>query len=749
MARTKNRTQTYQCIGFIVLMILVIVFINRKAPHTVMLYEVDHYDVNANQDIHTDLTLQNNNKIKHDTKQESINIKPYTNKNTKDIPSQKLPENSDNNIKHNTHKKSINSNNNNNKKPHINRNKKKKNIHSQKHKSNVISSKFELWYNDWIHKNPHIKKDKSLLINSGTHNDVKNTFDCSVRFFAYNYGKFIQPSHGLNTHLFDALQLAACNIPINTPNIFPTSNNPHIDNYHTINHNTDSTNVDCIFYINPISGDDSNDGSLNSPFYTIKRGIIATRKFRNKSKKKKRTIIKCFLELMEGIFYLNDTILFTEKDNYLTVRNYQQDNVVISGGIKLEFDGDWKLEDYQKPKWVKYSHSNNVYNRIAKGSVIYFGRVRSFKDCLQSAYKSNRKRKVIYSITWFDEKFKSKDGRFHAKECYGVPDIAWSPKLENNVHSGHLQGRYIWSVKISNSDKLLDGTIYGLRNNKTRCIRARYPNQNPEISMQFDALSGWIAQTEKKPSQKKWILEQNDEYYNAKRIVIDASDYPDIHWPMHNPTDTNNTIKLWRKKLNGHGDAGQFVVGKGGPCANYEPDFGYWCSQHSPRSHRQFISQHKFPTGMRMKYEHIFIPNLQNGKYTNDTLKDAIIHVWHPKHWFTWMYDIKSFHNEDKIITFNRGGYQGGEGEYWGGEYYIENVFDELDSENEYFYNKSTNILYMFHNHTQFKYDIFIATNLKILFNITNIKNITFNGIVFRDTSYTYMDIHGLPSGGD
>ncbi len=29
------------------------------------------------------------------------------------------------------------------------------------------------------------------------------------------------------------------------------------------------------------------------------------------------------------------------------------------------------------------------------------------------------------------------------------------------------------------------------------------------------------------------------------------------------------------------------------------------------------------------------------------------------------------------------------------------------------------------------------------------VQNITFQGITFRDTAYTYMDVHGLPSGGD
>jgi hypothetical protein len=48
----------------------------------------------------------------------------------------------------------------------------------------------------------------------------------------------------------------------------------------------------------------------------------------------------------------------------------------------------------------------------------------------------------------------------------------------------------------------------------------------------------------------------------------------------------------------------------------------------------------------------------------------------------------------------------------------------------------------------------FVATQLKVLLNITGTKSapahhIAVEGVTFRDTAYTYMDPHGLPSGGD
>ena len=48
----------------------------------------------------------------------------------------------------------------------------------------------------------------------------------------------------------------------------------------------------------------------------------------------------------------------------------------------------------------------------------------------------------------------------------------------------------------------------------------------------------------------------------------------------------------------------------------------------------------------------------------------------------------------------------------------------------------------------------FVATSLKILFNISGTKqdpahHIAITGVTLRDTAYTYFDPHGLPSGGD
>ena len=106
------------------------------------------------------------------------------------------------------------------------------------------------------------------------------------------------------------------------------------------------------------------------------------------------------------------------------------------------------------------------------------------------------------------------------------------------------------------------------------------------------------------------------------------------------------------------------------------------------------------------------------------------------------------------------GGFQDARGATSGAEFYIENVFEELDNPFEWFFNSSSKTLYYFNNdsdsnNSNINNNIFEATNLKVLFNMSGdsmenpIKNIEITGMEFVDTQVTYLDGHGMPSGGD
>jgi len=107
-------------------------------------------------------------------------------------------------------------------------------------------------------------------------------------------------------------------------------------------------------------------------------------------------------------------------------------------------------------------------------------------------------------------------------------------------------------------------------------------------------------------------------------------------------------------------------------------------------------------------------------------------------------------------FNFSWGGFQGGEGVVQSETWYIENVLEEIDMGREWYFDDKTKVLYYMPNGTSGSPPTgdFVATDHKILFNVVGTQekpatHVAIKGITLQDTVYTYMDPHGLPSGGD
>ena len=211
------------------------------------------------------------------------------------------------------------------------------------------------------------------FINPGTPDGVPSSFDCAVRYYAYEYGQQIQSRHGTFTSLFDSLQLAACNYtrpdesPRKIPNFHTQSHlkkhTKHNNNKHIYIKQKHTSAPNCTFYIDPVSGSDSNSGtSPSSALLTIQAGVTATRNAKNGATG------PCILNLMEGTFYLDSTIILTAEDSYLTIQNYNGAEAIVSGGLELKFKGDWELVSYEPTTWQNYSGYNNVFSRANENS---------------------------------------------------------------------------------------------------------------------------------------------------------------------------------------------------------------------------------------------------------------------------------------------------------------------------------------------------------------------------------------------
>eukprot|EP00435_Cladocopium_sp_Y103_P019596 s583_g4.t1 len=179
--------------------------------------------------------------------------------------------------------------------------------------------------------------------------------------------------------------------------------------------------------------------------------------------------------------------------------------------------------------------------------------------------------------------------------------------------------------------------VEALQVDGVRATRARYPNMPQGIEVSC----GYGCMID--GSKETWIGPDFQKFGN----VTYYTDKTAKHY--------RNTTKDWFN---------EYMIGVGGLCSVYDPPVSYWCSEH--------------PSGG----------------------EDARFFVWRPARWANWMFDVAKYDKERNNFTFGRGGNQGARGENQGGDFFIENVMEELDYPGEFFFDKRTEKLYLFHNGT-------------------------------------------------
>jgi len=294
--------------------------------------------------------------------------------------------------------------------------------------------------------------------------------------------------------------------------------------------------------------------------------------------------------------------------------------------------------------------------------------------------------------------------------------LKWSPHRvdRSSAEAAQSHASNIWVADVSGQVS----EIPGLQIDGVRATRARYPN-----------LAGGI---EVSPGYGSMISSRS-----AAWTPPDFNKYGKVDFY----TDANAS--------HARPNAGWFenyMIGSNGLCSVYDPPVSYWCSQH-PSGGGAFAF--RTPSGVTPK------PGvLPNAPY--DDPSDALLFVWRPYRWANWMFELGSYNATTNNISFGRGGNQGARGENYGGDWFIENVFEELDNPGEYFHDRKSGKLYLFYNGTGAPpaSATIVAPQLRTLVNMSGtqwdpVKNVAHTGIAFRATRYTYMDPHGVPSAGD
>jgi hypothetical protein len=185
-----------------------------------------------------------------------------------------------------------------------------------------------------------------------------------------------------------------------------------------------------------------------------------------------------------------------------------------------------------------------------------------------------------------------------------------------------------------------------------------------------------------------------------------------------------------------------YQIGLGGDASVFNPPSNFWSTASPPAG-----EHYRVPRGLTVKKG--TLPHI--GKWSKPTT--GIVHAFHSGYWGSWVFEIASINATEDTIMFGRGGFQEARGRKSGAEYYVANIFEELDSPNEWFVDKDSRTLYFMPNETM--PDVFVASQIPCLISVSGsssedpIKNVLIQGLILTQTRHTYLNDYMVPSGGD
>ena len=342
---------------------------------------------------------------------------------------------------------------------------------------------------------------------------------------------------------------------------------------------------------------------------------------------------------------------------------------------------------------------------------------------IEAAIRLNRAKKsdspfTIYSTIYLRE------GTYYLTETVKLTEIDSGLTLtgyrnERAIISGGKLYKFNW--KPYNSSLHSDAKIFvtdlsqqspipftQLFINSRRSVRARYPNGNPETMGAHTNPSGYY------PKADKW--------YSRTPV---PGNLMQVNDPSRNGTHFPD-----------------FTIGVGGSVSVFDPPESYW-GVASPIGGKTYT----VPIGMQYPTDVEFANHSWSDPSTGQ------LHTFHGKRWGGWVFQIDRRDEKERTLTWTKGGFQEGRGKEFGAEWYVDNIFEELDSPGEWYYDVDHMMLYFVQNGTELPEEG-VGTVLEEVIVIVGtanqpVKNITIANLSLTHTATTYMSTYEVPSGGD
>ena len=444
-------------------------------------------------------------------------------------------------------------------------------------------------------------------------------------------------------------------------------------------------------FVDIVHGSDTAGGSMDAPLRTIQRAVEL---FRGNYAPRPTVIY-----LRSGTYYLTEPLKFGSEDSNLSIMGWD-DDVVISGGKLYTFEWKESVKEIRQVSGVSIVRNDEIDNngRRKINEIIGMGKFENHILCADICYHSNK----CTSFTYFLE------GKY-SQHCFIRTDGHWHPQVTSEDDSFSISGKKI-TLHITDLSGQDLNDFKTLFINGRRAVHARYPDGNPETMGLHTNPSGYYGRAE------KWLPPRITE--PGKTLNIMQPNRNNTHFPY-------------------------FQLGIGGTASNFVPPESIW-ALYPPVSGRYVYT---VPSGMQYDSSVEFV----NRTWRNPA--KGLLHTFQLFHWGNWIFTIDKRINKNRTLTFSRGGFQEGRGSKSGAEWFVENIFEELDSPGEWFLNFEGKHLFYYANGSLPSEGVGTLLDEVIIIEgsqSTPVTNFTIANIKFAHTAPTFMkDYEATASGGD
>lgn len=298
------------------------------------------------------------------------------------------------------------------------------------------------------------------------------------------------------------------------------------------------------------------------------------------------------------------------------------------------------------------------------------------------------------------------------------PRITSTLSLDSSFHWERFSDNGVVRAKLPTHVIELTDTLSHLYINGKAAIRARFPNINNPLDYGYASsrlISSWGRRQDTPPTMRQ-----------VHQVVL-PFDNPLV---QYQPSSTRYN---------------RFTMAFGGQCDHFVPAASYFCH---PRHQAQGGCEYSLPKNVRFKREVVPGPEWTDAS-------TAYFHSLHWWGWGLWTWSVRS--QWRRGITFGPGGWQEARGDCGkgGGDWWVENVLELLDSPNEFFLDRKNGYIYYYppsqetNPLLESNLRVELSTKLRNFVVMKSTEDVVIRNLEFFGAYATHMDAFEAPSGGD